>query len=196
MTDYLGTEVFFKDFTGGHERAFKAFFNAYSVSLYLFAFKQTENKQEAEDIVQEAFIVLWQQKAAFQSLNSMIAYMYTVVRNDCLNYLKAKQAQPARQSRYLQLVKLNGGLENAQIEGRLTTQFFSLLEQLSGEQQRVFKLLLIDGLNYQEVADSMGMTRDRVQYLRKTGLEQLRKIVPPRELAIVLALHFAPLLFN
>lgn len=62
----------------------------YYCKLLRFAGEYVGDKQEAENLVQDAFLGLWKSKDELERINNMNAYMFRLVRNRCLDYLKHK----------------------------------------------------------------------------------------------------------
>ena len=77
-----------QSFLRGEEKAFDQLFRNYYPSLTLFAFKLIDNLREAEDIVQDCFVSLWELRHELDHINSIKSYLYTSIRYRCSNYLK------------------------------------------------------------------------------------------------------------
>lgn len=71
-------------------REYENLFKGQYQSLCLFANKYLVNLDTAKDIVQEVFIKVWENKISFHRESNVKSYLYTSVRNKCLDYLKSK----------------------------------------------------------------------------------------------------------
>ena len=58
-------------------------------SLCLFANKYIENLEASQDLVQDVFIRIWEEKIAFKNDKAIKSYLYTAVKNQSLDYLKS-----------------------------------------------------------------------------------------------------------
>ncbi|MFA8435077.1 MAG: RNA polymerase sigma-70 factor [Marinifilaceae bacterium] len=67
---------------------FRQFFEGFYPMLCLFAQKYVQDTDVASDMVQDAFIKLWKGKEDFENENAVKGFLYTVTRNNCLNYIK------------------------------------------------------------------------------------------------------------
>ncbi|QGY45722.1 RNA polymerase sigma-70 factor [Maribellus comscasis] len=85
ITERRGKKIKFND---GSEINLEDFFNSNYLRFNSFAFNYLSDKNESEDIVQDAFITFWEQKKTFPNLISVKAYFYTSIRNMCLNRIK------------------------------------------------------------------------------------------------------------
>ena len=71
-----------------HTSDFRKLFDGYYIPLCLFAERYLKNSEDAADIVQEAFIKLWQQRKDFGNLYAVKSFLYTSIRNASLNKLQ------------------------------------------------------------------------------------------------------------
>ena len=86
------------------EAAFHDLFTRFRNYLVLFAMRRVEQLDVAEDIVQETFITVWENKKTFNSYQGLKAYLYELVQNKCTNYLKHRQVE----DKYASYVKTTG----------------------------------------------------------------------------------------
>lgn len=70
---------------------FKEIFTAYYSTLSLYALKFVRDKEVASDIVQDAFLKLLQSEGVYKDSDGLKAFLYTVVRNMCLNFLRHRR---------------------------------------------------------------------------------------------------------
>lgn len=74
-------------FKQGDKKVFKYLFEAYYPRLCSFAFKYMQNDQAGEDIVQEVLSDLWQRRQSVHIKTSLKSFLYTSVKNRCLNQI-------------------------------------------------------------------------------------------------------------
>jgi RNA polymerase sigma-70 factor (ECF subfamily) len=72
---------------------FSKLFNKNYSSLCLFALKYVENLDVSKDLVQDVFIKIWEDSIEFKSENSVKSFLYTAVRNKCMDHLKSKSVR-------------------------------------------------------------------------------------------------------
>jgi len=77
------------------EKKFSGYFHAYYRQLCLHALHFMGSAEEAEDVVQETFVSLWDKKEQIETIKSVKSYLYTAVRNNCLTLIRdAKPTTP------------------------------------------------------------------------------------------------------
>ena len=72
----------------GNKENFKLVFDGYFSALCSFGYKYIQDISAVEDLTQEVFISLWDKRQNFDHINAIKAFLYTSVRNKCLNHLK------------------------------------------------------------------------------------------------------------
>src|ERR1044071_324764 len=93
------------DFKKGSDVAFRRIFDTYYKALCYFAAKLLQEKEDAEDMVADAFNKLWQQHDSFESERHIKSFLYLTTRNACLNLLKHKKSKSSSQQELIYLVK-------------------------------------------------------------------------------------------
>lgn len=78
----------FKSFTKGEQAAFTYFYNKYFRRITSFSEQFIYDKDEAENLTQEAFINLWQNRENIDSINGIQSFLYTYAKSKCLNFIR------------------------------------------------------------------------------------------------------------
>jgi RNA polymerase sigma factor (sigma-70 family) len=74
----------------GDQLAFRELYHTFHKRLHYFAFALVKTKEAAEEIVEDVFIRLWNQRATIEEINNLKIYLYTATKNTALNYLSRK----------------------------------------------------------------------------------------------------------
>src|SRR5450631_2461652 len=86
-------------FRSGSEKCFEEVFNLYFHSLCFYSLKITKDQAAAEDITEESFVKIWQRKEMFTQINVLKSYLYKIVRNASLDWIKkAARMHPLTES--------------------------------------------------------------------------------------------------
>jgi RNA polymerase sigma-70 factor, ECF subfamily len=80
--------VFFESFKKGDEKAFAHFYNTYFNKIQAFSIQFVYSEEEAQNLTQEAFIHLWENKENIASINGIQSFLYTYAKSKCLNYIR------------------------------------------------------------------------------------------------------------
>ena len=130
----------------------------------------------SEEIVQELFVRFWEQRETKDITTSVRAYLYTSVKNACLNqlkHLKIKEKYKHEQERELTFNSSHeqNGLEVSELDQKIHAAINSLPEG----RRKIFILSRFDGLKYQEIADKLNISIKTVENQIGNALKFLRK---------------------
>jgi RNA polymerase sigma-70 factor (family 1) len=151
--------------TQGNQRAFEDLYRLFFPRLFNFAMLYTHKKEVAEEIVNDVMIKIWQKKEQLPHIQNLETYLFTAVRNQCLNYLSKYShyqvvADPDHQ--LAALISLNDSqqdLEWKEIYAKLNLAIEALPEQC----KTVFKLIKEEGFKYKEVAEILNISPRTVE---------------------------------
>ena len=75
------------------EQVFKKLFDKFYQALCVFASTYLKDDALSADIVQEGFVKFWNKREGFDNYFKVKSFLYTIVRNDCLNYIRFYQGK-------------------------------------------------------------------------------------------------------
>lgn len=149
----------------GSHQAFGVLARRHTERFYRLAYRYLQSREAAEDIVQDAFLKLWEDPARWQpERNSKFTtWFYRIVVNLCLDWQKKKR--PAALDENLPLVDereaLDSALAHAQEQKLLETEIAALPER----QRTALNFCFAEGLSNQEAAEVMGINIKALQSL-------------------------------
>lgn len=102
----ISDQILLKDLQNGNQSAYELVFKKYYKALALKAYLMLENEMEAEDLVQNLFISMWE-KSQFLSVNTALkAYLFKAVHNQCLMCLRKRKTDQQRLDEYTNTLDL------------------------------------------------------------------------------------------
>ena len=170
---------------GMSKKEFKALFDLHFKALCIFRNKYTQAQAISEDIVQDVFINLWNDQKVFAHVNAVKAYLYTSVRNKCLNYIRdsAKFNEKISSS----MAETEEEISNQVIEEDTFNQLYIEIKDLPKSAQEVM-LLALNGLKNQEIADELDISVNTVKTQKKIAYAKLKTKLSPALHTVVLCL--------
>lgn len=160
----------------GDETAFELLFKFYYPGLVIFASNIIVNRDEAEEIVQDFFVRLWEHRENIRSESTLKSYLFTSVKNRSINYLKNVQVkqnvieelkkQMESELRYNPDVYVN-----TELQRRLKNAFTKLPPRTS----EIFTLSRFKGFSNDEIANELGLSKRTVETQVSNALKILRK---------------------
>ncbi len=139
--------------------------------LKKYSLGMVRNYEVAEDLVQDAFIKLWEKRKELHSVDSIPGLLYTIVRNNCLNYLQKNKlreqyVEAFRFESPTQELFIRSFLEEEELKEerlRFQNELERVLTILPDKCREVFELSRFEGLTNKEVAVFMGVTVKTVE---------------------------------
>ncbi|MDZ7660610.1 RNA polymerase sigma-70 factor [Fodinibius sp.] len=158
----------------GDEIAFKNMFDATFENYVRYAWRFTKNKDTAMDIVQESFIKLWQIRSNLDPSKSLKTYLYQIVKNNALNYLR-DTPQDSAQLDDLQIADESSVVFKEEQESELLEPLKKWIDELPDRQQEAFKLSRYEGLSHDEIAEIMDISARTVNNHIVAALNNLQE---------------------
>jgi RNA polymerase sigma-70 factor (ECF subfamily) len=164
----------------GDERAFRSLFDALYLPLRRYAFAQVRDAAAAEDLVQEAFVRLWDGRERLTDAESVRAFLFRVVRNLAFN---ARRDDRTRR----RLLEDPAAMDSAAVprafaapdaeavDGDMTTRLGLWLDELPPRQREALVLSRMEGLSHAEVGAAMGCAPRTVNNHLVAALATLRR---------------------
>jgi RNA polymerase sigma-70 factor (family 1) len=140
-----------------------------------FALGIVHNKQDAEDIVAEMFIKLWNKRSDFEKLHSIKSFLYITTKNACLNLIRDKKRRSRNNDTLLLINEPDYDyVLNRIVDAELHDEIRLHIEHLPKKPRRVLKELFYNEKKLQEVSEELNMLEQTVQTNKSRGLQQLR----------------------
>ena len=160
----------------GEEAGLNFFFELYYTPLTWFALKLTDDEGAAEDVVTEAFLKLWNHRHELKSPAYIKAYLYRVVRNACIDFLRSRKRKAVHEKQAAYLGDISESTVLARlIETEFHHQIFLSLQNLPPRMGKVFRMFYLQGKTYQEIADELKISIHTVRNQKVRALELLRE---------------------
>lgn len=176
-----------KEIRRGDRKAFRAVFDLYFNALAAFGYKYVGDRQAVEDMVQEAFIGFWEGRDQFDHLNAVKAFLYTSVRNKCLNHLKHLSVRRKHEDSLLYRLESDHYFESHVIEEETFNQLFAEIRNLPASSREIM-LLALNGLKNQEIADELNISINTVKTQKKIAYAKIKDAMDPVMSLIVIIL--------
>ena len=160
----LSEKKILKKLSKGDLSTFEKVFKMYYRELCFFAKKYVSDMDQAEEIVQDMFYIIWQNRENLNIKQSLKAYLFASTKNKCLKILRTKQYE----EKYKNHIKQTD-------PGKVTTPYEELnakeinilieetLRSLPKRTKEIFKMSRYEGLKYQEIAKKLSISVKTVE---------------------------------
>lgn len=167
----------YNDYLNGEKQVFECLYNKYKSKIEYFIYNIVKDYQKAEDLTQETFIYVMQNKMKENS--SFKYYIYLIAKSKALNYINKEKRRKEIDEQYI--VNENEYVEKDVLDiiTRQETKKVLLdsINELEDKYKNAIYLVSIEGLSYGETANILGQTLQNTKSLIHRGKKQLRKIL-------------------
>lgn len=153
------------------EQLFRSHFNY----LCNYALQYVDGMDTAQEICQKVFISLWENRANINPELSVKAYLFTAVRNRCLNYIRDNKKYRS------QVLDLDcgdfdlAGEEDHFGEEELQQRIDTALSELPEKCRLVFEMSRFQAMKYREIAEELGVSQKTVEAHMTKAMKHLRE---------------------
>ena len=174
LTD-LDQERLINKFIKGNKRAFDKLYAQYCDGMYSICLRYTKNEDEAADILQDAFIKIYEKRHLFDPQYSIGAWIKRIVMNEAINHYRVnKRFELIEDDHYFD--ESSNEFENSfeiHEDTSLKETLAQLIEELPAGYQAVFKMYVLDNLTHKEIAEYLKVSENT----SKTQLSKARKML-------------------
>jgi RNA polymerase sigma-70 factor (family 1) len=151
------------DLIEGKEKAFEYVYNKYAVKVYNFCRKLYLSHDDAEEMVQNVFISIWENRQQINPEKSFDSYLFTIAKNRITDSYKKKLVNHAYVNYTLNQQKdFDFITEDKILFDELNNQIEKAIEKLPDRCKEVFILSRKEELSYKEIADKLDITESTV----------------------------------
>ena len=174
-TDHISESEWVLSLKNGDLKAFSELFDRYGKRLYRFSMGYLKSESDAEEIVQEVFVKIWNKREELSLQKSFESYLFTIAKNGILNTIRKTKSEQA----YLQYAKLhpekNVLLDDELNFRELERAYKEAIGKLSPRRKEIFLLSREQSLSNAEIAEKMNISVKTVENQMTSALSEIRK---------------------
>lgn len=160
----------------GDQQAFKEFFDSHYASLVRYVQARGLTEDEADDLAQNAFIYIWENREQIDPDLSLRAYLYRIVYSRMLNYIK-REARSERMQELEMQVESNTSTEQDLSYNELMHVVKKAISTMPEKRRLVFESCFLQQLSYKETAEALQISVNTVENHMQKALKSLREMV-------------------
>jgi len=160
-------------FKRGNRDAFEEVYQQHYKKVYLFALKHVSNTTQAEDILHDAFLRLWEKRSLINPDIPIESQLFVITRNLIINQYR----------RDIRSRQINDQLSDIEAEGNdeddlpddMIQELNVAIEALPPKRREIFKMSKLEGLTYAEIAEVLQISKNTVESQMVKALKFLRE---------------------
>lgn len=162
----------------GDANAFEKLFFSFADRIYYFALRYMRNQHDAEEIVQEVFVKLWENRENLNLELSFSGYLFTIARNTIFNQNRKKVNEQAYHDyvrNYIETYSCK--TEDDLIYADIKSLIDKVVEELPPQRKLIYKLSRESGLSYREIAQQLNLSERTVEAHIRLALKTLTEVI-------------------
>lgn len=175
---YNDPDVLLTDFQNGKEAALEYVYCHHHPSLLAYTMRLLNDEDEANDVINESFVKLWEKRKLFNSIKGLVGYLYAIIRNTA--YAAMREAKKYNQHKtdfvYLsdKFDELEHMLDTEEIRAKLMQLIYQDIQEMPPQMKAVFQLAYLEGKLAPEIANILSVSVNTVQTHKKAGMKKIR----------------------
>jgi RNA polymerase sigma-70 factor (ECF subfamily) len=156
-------------------RVFEQYYKDHYKLFFVAAYRYLGDAGQAEEVVNDVFVTLWQNAEKVTIQSSLKAYLHRSVINRSLNLLDKNKRDKQQQQNALHT---DEAAESQQMEtNELKLRLYQAIDQLPEQCRKVFRMSRFEQLKQQEIADRLGISIKTVKNHITNALQQLKQVL-------------------
>ena len=158
MTEYTDNEllIMFNTVDKKHY-AFNMLVRQYQERIYYFVRRMVVNHDDADDVVQNIFIKVWNNLGSFREDSKLYTWLYRIAVNESLSFLKSKKLRSFLSLSTVETELLKSARSDEYFDGNeIQKRLREAILRLPNKQQLVFNMRYFDEMSYDEISEVLG----------------------------------------
>lgn len=178
--DYLAV----RNLKDGDVKAFDELFHKYSQKLFNFSVKYLKSAEEAEELVQEVFLYIWEKREGLKPDQSFNAYLFTIAHNIIRKYFNKKTRDNAfKDDLIYELLKQENNLDELIDYKFLLEKVELVIESLPPRRKEIFVRRRYSGMPVKQIAEELGISANTVENQLAAAQKQILDELQKKKLA-------------
>lgn len=168
----------------GDTQAFDDLFNKYSSRLFSFSLKYLKSNEEAEEVVQDVFLYIWDKREGLKPDQSFNSYIFTIAYNIIKKYfLKKTRDNAFKDDLIYTLLQEENKLDQIIDYKFLLEKVEKYIEALPKKRKEIFVKRKYDGLSVKQIAKELGISPNTVENQLASAQKQIKEELQKEKLA-------------
>lgn len=159
----------------GNHAAYEEIYNRYNSLLYIHAYKKLRNREQAKDIVQDVFVILWTKHKELIDISNMAGFLYTCIYHKILNLITHQKIDEKHISQLTGYLKSeNCNTDYLVRERQLQDIIAREIAELPSKMREIFELSRFHHFSHKQIAEQLQVSEETVKKQVKNALRILR----------------------
>jgi RNA polymerase sigma-70 factor, ECF subfamily len=167
--------------------AFDVLYKKYCKRVYKFGYSILKSPEESENLMQDVFLNLWENRHKVQKDSSIKSYVFTITYNSAISVIRKK----AKESQFVEYLKslqeINEEPVDVELEyNELRNTLDGIINELPPRQKEVYLLQSVEGMKYSEIAERLNISVNTIENHMSRALKTIREKLDSHPLTVML----------
>jgi RNA polymerase sigma-70 factor (ECF subfamily) len=186
LSSEINDQNLFLQLKSGSKEAFRTLFDRYGLRIHRFALGYLKSDHDAEELVQEVFLKLWDKRESLDSSKNTKGFIFKIAVNAIYDFIRRKNIQKAFQEFAIQNPANSDETWHEVVYNDMLAQMNQLISQMPEQRQKVFKLSREDGLSNDEISQKLGLSKRTIENQLYRATAFLKKNLPLDSVPVLL----------
>lgn len=160
------------------DQRFAEVFRQHEKKLYSLVWRMTKSDQYAKDIVQDVFLKLWEQRDRIDEIRNIEAWLYRLTENRVIDFLRKVAAdERLRDAVWKRIPQQQQHAEELLEAKEFNSIIRNAINSLPPQRKLIYQLNRDKGMSYQEIADSLSISRHTVKNQLSMALQSIQRFL-------------------
>lgn len=156
---------------GDHE-AFRSFFETHHQALFRFLMSKGISESVAKDLIQQAFVIIWEKRDGIEENKSLRAYLFRIAYTRMLNHIRDHSKYDENDP--VPFAESNHTPEDYAQHRELTEAIRAAIESMPEKRRMVFEFCFIQEFTYKEAAEALDVSAKTIENHMGLALKEIR----------------------
>jgi len=185
----MGRTVYFDDLSRGIKAgdigSFERLYRLMGRKIFLYAYSFLPCREDAEEIVHDVFIKIWEGRSRLNDSKSLQAYIYTIAKNATLDKIRKYNVDQLNLSNYFRESEMVDFETDEPLNSQLLDLVRELVEEMPYQRRKVFKLNKFDGMSQKSISEYLNISQGTVEKHISKALQYLKDELGKRNVSVV-----------
>lgn len=175
-----------------YQEQFTAFYETYFARMVRFSLVYIEEREDAENVVQDLFVYLWEHPSVLLDVRNTDAFLFTLLKNRCINFLKRQTRLQHVEEEIIHRLNLEALMNFEPWNDALPEIEIAVNTAIAKLPERCREILILSKfkqMKYKDIAEKLGISVNTVENQMSIALKRLR-IELKDYMPLLLLLHF------
>ena len=163
ISSAINGQEFIEQIKAGSKDAFNLLYNQYGLKIFRFAVSYLKSESDAEELVQDVFLKLWDNRDKLDQSKNIRAYLYKIAVNTIYDFVRRKNREQAFYEFTKGETTCSDDTWHEVVFNDMLAHVQQLIKKMPEQRRKIFSMSKENGLSNDEIAEKLGLSKRTVE---------------------------------